>query len=759
MLGRWGSFSHRHPFWTLTLSGVVLALSIVFLVRGGELKNPRSLNLEAGHASDLAAGELPHTGGGGSSFSLIFTSDHVRVADARYRDAVEAAVRPLTQDSRVKQVITPWNIPAPDPTSTASPATQVSADQTSAVVYVLLKDSGGVSRKYYGDLRGQVHPGPLKVLAFDGVAEGNAFDTYLQTDLSRAEVIALPATILLLLLVFGALVAAGLPLLIGLVSILGGIGGIYAIAGFTDVSSYAQNVVTLIGLGVSIDYSLFIVNRFREELARGVDREQALATTMATAGRAIMFSGLTVAVGLSGMLFYTGSFLPSMGIAGAMVVGVAVFYSLTLLPALLRLLGPRINAVRVPIAATGSRKSWHRLAMGVMAHPVVVLVPTVAFIVLAGLPFGHLRMANGGIEELPATAEVRQGYDLSVRKFPGSRQTTVEVVLEFPGDPLTPSRVGAAYDLSRRIAKIKGVTSVSSVVDLDPALDRAAYQALYSAPASTRPPKVAQALKQGVGKHVMVLNASTDLPAESDPARDIVRAIRADRTVADGRLEVTGETAFDLDIVNFIVDRTPAAVGFIVGVTIIVLFLLLGSVVLPIKAVVMNFLSLSASFGALVWVFQDGHLAGLLGFTPQAVDPSIPVLLFCIVFGLSMDYEVLLMSRMKEEWERTRDNRHAVAEGLELSGRLVTGAAAIMFAVFIGFGLAQVLLIKSLGIGMAIAVLIDATLVRALIVPATMRLLGQLNWWAPGPVARLYRRLGLGEASAVVRPEPEPAGP
>ena len=455
------------------------------------------------------------------------------------------------------------------------------------------------------------------------------------------------------------------------------------------------------------------------------------------------------------MLFYPGSFLPSMGTAGALVVAIAVFYSLTLLPALLAFLGPRVNMGRIPIAATGSRKNWHTLAMAVMRHPILVLVPTVAFIVLAGLPFAHLRLANGDIEVLPTSAEVRQHQDLVQQKFPNEGQTAIAVVAEFNSSPLTSDRVGAAYDLSRRLAAIPGVTSVVGPMNADPTLDRAAYQRLYTNSPNGVPAPLAESLHSSVGRDIIVMSALTNRAPESDGARDIVRAIRAIRAVGDGHLEVTGQTAFDLDIVNFIVDRTPVAVGFIVVVTCVVLFLLLGSVLLPIKAVVMNFLSLSASFGALVWIFQDGHLARWLNFQPQSVDPSIPVLLFCIVFGLSMDYEVLLMSRMKEEWERSHDNRHAVAEGLELSGRLVTGAAAIMVVVFIGFGLAQVLLIKSLGIGMAIAVLIDATLVRALIVPATMRLLGELNWWAPGPVARLYRRLGLGETSSRV-PEPEP---
>jgi RND superfamily putative drug exporter len=261
-------------------------------------------------------------------------------------------------------------------------------------------------------------------------------------------------------------------------------------------------------------------------------------------------------------------------------------------------------------------------------------------------------------------------------------------------------------------------------------------------------------LRQTVGQHIALFDVVAPYPLYSDEARQLVRDLRAVESPPDGEKLVTGFTAIDLDTVNFIVDRTPTAVAFVMLATIVVLFLLLGSVVLPLKAVVMNLLSISASFGALVWVFQDGHGAQLLGFEAASIDPSTPVIMFCIVFGLSMDYEVLLLSRIQEEYLRTGDNAQAVAEGLERSGRLITGAAAIMVGVFGAFGLAEILLIKAIGLGMALAVAIDATLVRALVVPATMRLLGNLNWWAPRPLARLYRRLRLGEAAASA-PTPE----
>ena len=305
--------------------------------------------------------------------------------------------------------------------------------------------------------------------------------------------------------------------------------------------------------------------------------------------------------------------------------------------------------------------------------------------------------------------------------------------------------VGQAQpDLSRRLAAIPGVLRVDGIYSVGGSLGRADYQRLYAAEAAQLPVDARLATAQAVGKNIVLMTAVSNQPASSDAARNILKAIRAESVPDSGQVLATGQTAFDVDIINFIVGRTPMAVGFVVLVTYLVLFLLTGSLVLPLKAVVLNLLSIAASFGALVWIFQDGHLSGQLGFTPQSVDPSVPVILFAIVFGMSMDYEVLLVSRIHEEYVRTGDNRRAVAEGLERSGRLITGAAAIMVAVFLAFGLAEVELIKSIGIGLAVAVTLDATIVRALVVPAVMRILGDHNWWPPHPLRRLYSRAGLG---------------
>jgi RND superfamily putative drug exporter len=748
MFARWGRFVYRFRWATLVASAVLLGLSIVAIFTGGALTDNGGFgaDLPAGKAAKLIKDEIHPQGAtatAGSSFSLIFSSPSLNADDPAFQKAVEDAVAPLGSDSRVATVTTPYSVPA-----AVKPAL-ISKDSHKALVIVDLKDDARRAQTYINQVVGEVHPGSLSVVATGQVPINLAFNKSLENDLNRAELVALPVTLLLLVLIFASIVAAVLPIGVGLLAIAGGVGGTLFLAHFTDVSQYAMNVVTLIGLAVAIDYSLFIVNRFRDELAAGARPEDAMATTMSTAGRAITFSGITVAIGLSAMLFYQGTFLASMGAGGAIVVAVAVVYGLTFLPALLAVLGGRVDRLRLPFL--GARKpagtgAWHSMAMWVMRRPLLVLVPALAVLLLAGTPFIQLRLAQGGVDQLPPSNLARQGYDTLVKDFPGQDQTTIEAVAYYPdSSPLTADHVGDVYDLSRRLASLPNVLRVDGLVNADSSLTRADYQRLYSGPRDSLPVALQQVLSTGAGDHLVRLYLVTNQPPTSDEARNIVRAVRSEQ-VAGGQVLATGETAFDLDVVNFILDRTPTAVGTVILITYIVLFLLTGSVVLPLKAVLTNLFSISASFGAMVWIFQQGHLSQQLGFTAQSIDPSLPVILFSIVFGMSMDYEVLLISRIQEEYRRTGDNQAAVAMGLEKSGRLITGAAAIMVAVFIAFGLADVVIIKAIGIALAIAVAIDATIVRILIVPSIMRILGRANWWAPRPLAWLHRRIGAGES-------------
>jgi RND superfamily putative drug exporter len=747
MFARWGRFVYRFRWATLVVSAVLLSLSVVAIFTGGTLADNSGFgsDLPAGKAAKLIKDEIhPQgiTGTAGSSLTLIFSSSSLSALDPAFQAAVEQAVAPLSSDSRVTSVTTPY-------TPAGANGALISKDSHKALVVVNLKDDSHTAQSYINQVVGEVHPGALSVVATGQVPINVAFNKSLENDLNRAELVALPVTLLLLVLIFASIVAALLPIAVGLLAIAGGVGGTLFLAHFTDVSQYAMNVVTLIGLAVAIDYSLFIVNRFRDELAAGATREDALATTMSTAGRAITFSGITVVVGLSAMLFYQGTFLASMGAGGAIVVAVAVVYGLTFLPALLSVLGGRVDRLRLPFL--GARRpagsgGWHSVAMWVMRRPVLVLIPSLAVLVLAGTPFIQLRLAQGGVDQLPPSNPARQGYDTLVKDFPGQDQTTIEAVVYYPdSSPLTADHVGDVYDLSRRLASLPNVLRVDGLVNVGSSLSRGDYQRLYSGPRDSLPADMQQELSIGAGDHLVRLYLVTNQPPTSDEARTIVRAVRNEQ-VAGGQVLATGETAFDLDVVNFILDRTPTAVGTVILITYVVLFLLTGSVVLPLKAVLTNLFSISASFGAMVWIFQQGHLSQQLGFTAQSIDPSLPVILFSIVFGMSMDYEVLLISRIQEEYRRTGDNQAAVAMGLEKSGRLITGAAAIMVAVFLAFGLADVVIIKAIGIALAIAVAIDATIVRILIVPSVMRLLGRSNWWAPRPLAWLHTRIGAGES-------------
>ena len=719
----------------LALSIVGFVLSIVAIAKGGEPQNANSFDFESARGFTLISNQLPKSG---VNFTLILGDSRRSAVDPAFHREVAEALAPLGADHRVAGIQTAYTAP------TALAAQMVSANGHMILAVVSFNVDFATARKQFGEMRGEIAAPPgLTVVASGDVPLAYAFDSLLAADLEKAEIGSSLVALVLLLIVFGTGVAALVCLAIGLLAVTGGVGAALLLAHATDVSTYALNIVTLIGLGIAIDYSLFIVSRFREELAAGRDVAQAVAVAMATAGRAILFSGLTVAIGLSAMLFYRGTFLVSMGICGAIVVAMSVLLALTFLPAVLAMLGHRINALSVPILRPRPHGEgmWHRIAVAVMRRPVLVLVPTILVLLAAGSPFLHMQLASTDVTQLPPDAEARQGAELLASAFPSQGANIIEVVVDFnSGSPLSPANVAIAGAVSNRLRATPGVAAVRGYVDVDPTLSVAAYQQLYAGGVGSLPAAARDEVTRRTGRSIAVLDAVTPYLPASAKAHDLVRAIRAESAVGGASVVVTGDTAFDIDFVGYIVHQTPLAVGFAMITTMIVLFFLLRSLILPIKAVLMNLLSLSAAFGAMVWVFQDGHLSGILNVTPGAIDPTLPVLLFCVVFGLSMDYEVFLLTRMQEAWHRTHDNRVAVADGLERSGRLVTGAAAIMITVFVAFGLARVVTIKATGIGMAVAVLADATLVRALVVPALMRLLGRANWWAPRWTRRLPGR-------------------
>ncbi|HEX6713462.1 MAG TPA: MMPL family transporter [Thermoleophilaceae bacterium] len=551
-------------------------------------------------------------------------------------------------------------------------------------------------------------------------------NTQVGNDLARAELLAFPLIFLLSLLFFRSLVAGLLPPLIGGVAIVATFFVLRIVAGFADLSVFALNLVTGLGLGLAIDYSLFMVSRYREEAEKSGFGLETLRRTLETAGRTILFSSLTIAAAVASLAIFPQRFLFSMGIAGAIVALVAATLALLVLPALLTVLGPRVNALapgRLRLAAARDARpaqsgAWYRLSRFVMRRPGRVAALSAAFLIALGIPFTGIKFVSVTANVLPHSASARQVDDALARDFPPNRTSPVEVVV---GAPANSRQVRA---LAARISRLPDVSAVS------PAQSAGANNALLAVASEQRP-----------------LSGAT---------KKLVRNIRAiDTPVYIG---VAGETAAFLDLEHSLGAHLPAVLAVIVVATLIVLFLFTGSVVLPFKAVLMNMLSLSAVLGILVLIFQDGRLEGLLSYSSQgALDATQPIFLAAVAFGLATDYGVFLLSRIKEARDRGASDSEAVAIGLERTGRIVT-AAAVLFAVAIGaFATSKLVFIKELGLGTALAVLIDASIIRALLVPSLMKLLGSWNWWAPKPLRRLHDRIGLRESGPHAIPTPGPS--
>lgn len=748
-----GSFIHRRPALTLLASALFLVFASLLLARGGRLAGAGISGLEAHRAQavvDGITGRHEET-----TVLVIFESPDLVPTDPEFTAAMHRAVAPLRADPRVASVTTADEAPAP------IIARLQDHDSRTALAFVGLRGNVQDGLAAWPELRRALASDRLAITCTGKIPFLSDLARVLEHDLIRAELVSIPLALLVLLFVFRTATAAALPVGVGGLAVLGGIGIVLALSHVMEVAQYTINVCSLIGFGVAIDYSLFIVSRYREELANGKSYRDALVHAMDTAGRAVAFSGLAVATGLMGLLFFRGSYLAVMGVGGAVVVALAVLFALTLLPALLALLGPRIDAGKLPGVSTVRRpgRFWHGLATAVMRRPIAVLVPTLLVLLTLASPALHMRVAASDARMLPAGTEARRGYEALVQRFPDLAATRLVVAVRFPGGAvLTPSRVDALWDLSHHIASLPHVVRVESIVDPvrgrldDEPPSKEELRDTLTNPSELARPLVEQGAKLIVKDDTTVLYVLSDTPPGTREAEDLVRAIRARRTVDDGTLEVGGQAAYDVDATDFLLTRAPYAFAFVVGATFVVVLVLLRSVLLPFKAVFMNALSISASFGALVWIFQDAHLFVSDG---HPLDPSLPVLLFCISFGLSMDYEVLMLVRMKENYEATGDNESAVATGLEHTAGLVTSAAAIMVSVFLSFALARVVVLQATGVGMALAIALDATLVRALLVPATMRLLGHLNWWAPAWMrAHSPAKVAPLEADQKVRPLP-----
>ncbi len=720
MFEAWGRVLSRRRRLTLVITLLFVAFAGAWgtgvfgqLSSGDNFTPPSSQSQREANAADQVFGRND------ADVVVLYRSATMTVTDPAYRQAVTAALNRLPR-ADVAKVTTYW--------STGSPRL-VSTDRHSTYAVLQLTGADDAARhKTYDAIKDDLAPAGLGAAGVTARAGGNvamevAVNNEVSANIAKAEGFSMPVLLILLLVIFGSLAAASLPLAIGGIAILGSFTVLRLLTMVTTVSVYSLNITTILGVGLGIDYGLFMVTRFREELHRQPTVEQAVARTVATAGRTVAVSGVTVAVALTSLMLFPVDFLRSMGYGGVATVAVDVLAALIVLPALLAVLGHRVNALRIRRSVRRPPRdeasgAWYRLARSVMRRPLVyVSVITIALLAL-GAPF--LRISWGGTDArtLPAASAVRQVSEALDSQFPAGSTDPIEALITGA------SGSAAVTSYLHRVDAIPGVTGAQVT---------------------------------GTRGDVTRVDVGYTPPPVSSAARHMVSQIRALAPPAGAAVLVGGSAAGLVDELASLGSVLPWMALLVCLSTFVLLFLAFGSVVLPVKAIVMNVLSLGATFGVVVWIFQWGHLSGLLRFTATgSIDPTMPILMAAVIFGLSMDYEVFLLSRIRERYDQTGDNTVAVAAGLQRTGGVITSLALLLIIVVGAFSASGITFIKLMGVGMIVALVVDATVVRVLLVPATMRLLGRANWWAPRPLRRLYARYGFKEDSPA--PLPVPAG-
>lgn len=702
-----GRTVHRHRKAVLVTWLVVVVVGMVF---GGSVMDRLDTEMTGAgrHEAVQVADRLEEMGASGREIAAIVEGD---AADATVAAAVRDAAEEIRSYDGVEAVHDHDSAGAP-----ALVATDGRAQLVTVTVEPGLPDTAEkeLAEHVAERFRAIDAPGVDGVMVGGRLVMDEEFREAAEKDLQRGESIALPIALIAMVVIFGGIVAAGLPIAIALGSVIATMSVLFAATLFTDVSVFAINVVTMFGIGLGIDYGLLVVSRYREERAAGHAVGDAVERTVATAGRTVAFSGLTVAVALSGLFVFDEPGFRSFGIAGMGVVIVSLLAGTTLLPALLAVCGRRIKPAKEHVSDHGG---FHRLARFVQRRAVPVALVTSFGLAALALPFLGANFEAGDARSLPRSSESRAVAMTLAERFPTRGAEPITVVADTDaGSP-------------ELAAFVEAMRATEGVVDV--------------------------AVRPGTPAGVAIVDVVPEGTAQGDVAQRLVHAIRDADAAFD--VQVGGPAAATVDFKSAIAERLPYALAVIAVATFVLLFLMTGSIAVPLKAIVMNLLSLGASFGALVWVFQEGHLSGLLGFDPTgAVDLFMPVLIFIFAFGLSMDYEVFLLSRIKEVHDATGDNDTAVAVGLQRTGKIITSAALLIVVVFAGFAAGEVLSIKQLGFGLALAVIVDATIVRSLLVPATMKLLGEWNWWAPAPLRRFHDRFGLRETAGAEDPALEP---
>ncbi|MFE6522746.1 MMPL family transporter [Streptomyces sp. NPDC057794] len=695
-------------------------------LKGGGFDDPASPSTRAGQV-------IADKFGGESNLVLLVRSPDGPVDAPAAAESGLGLVAELRNDERLGNVVSYWETNSPDLRS---------EDGREALVLAHVKGDTTEQRKSSTeilDTYGGTYRDTLTVRAGGGAAVGAGLSNQVVEDLILAEAIAIPLTLVLLLIVFGSVVAALLPLAVALIAVVGSFAQLFVLGSVTDVADTATNLTTALGLGLGIDYALLMVSRFREQLAAGAGVDDAVRRTVHTAGRTVAFSAATVAAALAALMVFPQYFLRSFGFAGVGVVAIAALSTLFVMPALLKVLGHRVDSGRMPWAKaqrSGARAPlWGRLARTVMRRPVLTAVPVLAVLLLAASPLLHIGFGTPDERVLPEDAESRQVARVLREDFGGGEDSALHIAIDesVAGAPL------AAY--AGRLAALDGVERVETSAGV--------HTAGRSAPTGPADP----ALGRPDAQRISVVSGLTP---KSEAAENLVERVRSVTPPPGTEPLVGGNDAVLVDAKASIAGKLALAVTLVVLTTFLLLFLFTGSVVQPLRALALNLVSLGATLGVMTWIFQDGNLSSLLGFTPQPMELSMTVLMFCIAFGLSMDYEVFVTSRIKELHDQGADNGTAVVDGLGHTGRIVSAAACLLAVSFFAFGTADLSFMQMFGLGSGLAILIDAVAVRGVLVPAAMRLLGRSAWYAPGFLRAFHARYGLSEGGPQA---PHVAGP
>ena len=777
LLGRLGTLSARFP-WIVVGAWLVAVVALGAFAGGlpsrlvsGGFEVPGSQSLAVQHS--LRDRFSQSANGGGGATLVVVHHPRLTVDDPAFRAGLESLtqrVRAVEGVGDVTSVLASGNpaLISPDRHTTylvASLQGEQSAQITTAGR--IEHAAQAATREASAALSG------LDVTTGGLAAFFHQFNEVAKEDLERAELISFPITLAVLVIAFGSLIAAGLPLMLAAVSLVVTLGALFFLAGAVEMSIYVTNTASVIGIGVGIDYALFIVTRFRDELRHGYSVDRAVARASATAGQAVVLSGITVIVALAGMFLVQVQAFSSMAIGSMAVVAVAVLAAITLLPAMLRLVGTRIDRLHIPtfgrraavsslptssVAPNGEETEsdgfWHRWAVAVMRRPWLSLIGSLVVLLALAAPFSVIRLGQPGPSMLPVDASPRRATERLAEAFGPGVTGPIEILVETPGGAGSMTNLVKIDRLTRALQADPDVAQVIGLTSLIPGADLGTYAAVYARGLAGLPPTAAPLtpILTGLanwdrGADITRVTVIGKHAPDSSAAEWLVERIRADilpGAALAGEASVGGATAANLDLADRLIGRLPLVVGCVLALSFALLVLAFRSLLLPLKAVLMNLLSVGASYGLIVGLFQLGWGERALGFTsPGNIAAFVPLFLFSILFGLSMDYEVFLMSRMKEEFERTGSNEIAVARGLEATARTITSAALIMVTVFAAFAAGRLVPFKEMGVGLAAAVFLDASLVRIILVPAAMRLMGNWNWWMPRALDRWLPRIEL----------------